>query len=80
MLLYNHRTTQNQITGGNEMKKYTVRLSYDKEYKRVKEFNFDSEENANSFFDQAVKRAERIGFGTIALWNGDWKIKSARIE
>lgn len=62
------------------MKKYTVRLSYDKEYKRVKEFTFYSERIAEIFFEKAVKRAERIGFGTIALYIGDWKIKTARIE
>ena len=62
------------------MKKYTVRLSYDKTFNVIKQFHFDSKENANSFFEKAVKRAERIGFGTIALFiDGVWLEKSVRV-
>lgn len=63
------------------MKKYQVRVSYDKSYETLKEFQFETEESANSFFDKAVKRAERIGVGTVAMfYNNVYLYKSARIS
>ena len=63
------------------MNKYQVRVCFDKACKTLKEFHFESEEAANSFFEKAVKRAERIGFGTVAMFkNNVWLIKSARVK
>ena len=63
------------------MKKYQVRVSFDKDYKTLKEFQFENEKTANSFFEKAVKRAERIGFGTVAMFqNNVWLIKSAKVK
>lgn len=56
------------MLGGREMKKYQVRVSYDKAFETLKEFQFETKEAANSFFDKAVKRAERIGVGTVAMF------------
>lgn len=60
---------------------YQVRVSYDKDYKTLKEFRFDEEKAAESFFDKAAKRADRIGFGTIALFeNNVWLLKSYKVR
>lgn len=66
--------------GNRKMKKYQVRVCYDKLYETLKEFQFDDENAANSFFDKAVKRAEIIGFGRVAIFrNNFWLIKSAHV-
>lgn len=63
------------------MKKYQVRVSYDKDYATLKEYQFDTEETANSFFDKAVKRAKRIGYGTVAMFQGNvWRIKTTKVR
>ena len=63
------------------MKKYQVRVSFDKNYETLKEFRFETEKAADSFFEKAVKRAERIGFGTVAMFqNNVWLIKSAQVK
>ena len=62
------------------MKKYQVRVSYDKAFETLKEFQFETEEAANSFFDKAVERAKRIGVGTVAMFNRNvWLVKSFNI-
>ena len=56
---------------------YQVRVSYDKDFETLKEFRFDEEKDAESFFDKAAKRADRIGCGTIALFRDNvWRVKS----
>lgn len=63
------------------MKKYQVRVCYDKEYETLKEFQFETEKTANSFFNKAVKRAECIGYGTIAMFHDNvWHIKTAKVR
>lgn len=63
------------------MKKYQVRVSYDKAYETLKEFQFETEKAANSFFDKAVERAKRIGCGTVAMFNNNvWLVKSVQVR
>ncbi len=50
-------------------KSYQVRVSFDKNYETLKEFNFDENKSAaESFFEKTVKRIDRIGYGTSALF------------
>ena len=59
---------------------YQVRVSYDKDYATLKEFRFEQERAAESFFKKAVKRADRIGCGTVALFRDNvWRVKSYHI-
>lgn len=59
---------------------YQVRVSYDKDFKTLKEFRFDEERAAASFFEKAVKMADRIGYGTVALFRDNvWRVKSYHI-
>lgn len=63
------------------MKKYQVRICFDEEYETLKEFEFETEKTANSFFDKAVKIAERIGYGTITMFHDNvWRIKTTKVR
>ena len=63
------------------MKRYQVRVCFDENYKTLKEFQFETKETAESFFEKAVKRAEQKGYGRIALFvNNVWLEKSATVK